>query len=119
MISTSPDGAGGAGPVHGKVTGCFASTKDAARRIAKERSPITAMGGTISQDPALPRDFEALAELVRPDDLEGSMSLGRDAAAWREGIEKFEKLGFTHLCLHDVSQDQRGFIEFARQFTDP
>ena len=24
--------------------------------------------------------------------------------------------GFTHVALHDVSEDQAGFIEFARQF---
>jgi G6PDH family F420-dependent oxidoreductase len=126
MISTSPDAAvideyrsaGGGTPIYGKVTGCFAATKDEAKRIAKERSPNTAIGGSISQELALPRDFEAVAELVRDDDLEGSMSLGRDPAAWREGIERFARLGFTHLCLHDVSKDQRGFIEFAKQFAE-
>jgi coenzyme F420-dependent glucose-6-phosphate dehydrogenase len=124
MISTSPDGdvidayrrAGGTEPIHGKVTGAFAASADEAKRIAMERSPNTAMGGSISQDLALPRDFESAAELVREDDLEGSMSLGNDPAAWRGGIETFAKLGFTHLCLHDVSEDQRGFIDFARQF---
>jgi hypothetical protein len=74
------------------------------------------MGGSLSQELELPRDFEAVAELVRPDDLEGSLSLGNDPGVWREGIEQFERLGFTHLCLHDVSEDQQGFIEFAKQF---
>jgi len=123
MISTSPDAeviesykqAGGKEPIHGKVTGCFASEEDA-RRIALERSPNSAIGGTISQDLALPRDFEAVAELVRADDLAGSMSLGRDPGVWRDGIARFEQLGFTHLCLHDVSEDQEAFIEFAKQF---
>ena len=67
----------------------------------------------------MPRDFETLAELVREDDFEGSMSLGRDPAAWREGIDTFERLGFTHLCLHDVSGDQTAFIDFAKQFVEP
>ena len=112
MISTSPDGAlideyrraGGTSPIYGKVTGCFAATKQEARRIAKERSPNSAIGGSISQELALPRDFEAVAELVREDDFEGSMSLGQDPGAWREGIATFEEQGFTHLCLHDVSE---------------
>jgi coenzyme F420-dependent glucose-6-phosphate dehydrogenase len=124
MISTAPSKevvdsyreAGGGDPIHGKVTGCFAASKDEATRIALERQPNTAMGGTISQDLPLPRDFETVAELVRGEDLEGSMSLGNDPAAWREGIEQFERLGFTHICLHDVSEDQAGFIEFAKQF---
>ena len=103
-------------PIYGKVTGCFAASKADALRIAVERQPNTAIGGTISQDLPLPRDFETVAELVRPDDLEGSLSLGNDPGAWREGIARFERLGFTHLCLHDVSEDQRGFIDFAKQF---
>ena len=40
---------------------------------------------------------------------------GIDLGLWREGIAKFEQLGFTHLCLHDVSEDQEAFIEFARE----
>jgi G6PDH family F420-dependent oxidoreductase len=124
MISTSPDRevvdaykqAGGSEPIYGKVTGCFAASKEDALRIALERQPNTAIGGTISQDLPLPRDFETVAELVRADDLEGAMSLGNDQAVWREGIEQFEEVGFTHLCLHDVSEDQAGFIEFAKQF---
>jgi coenzyme F420-dependent glucose-6-phosphate dehydrogenase len=124
LISTAPDEkvldeyrqAGGGEPIHGKVTGCFAASREEAAKIALERQPNTAMGGTISQDLPLPRDFEAVAELVREDDLAGSMSLGRDPAAWRDGIEAFERVGFTHLCLHDVSEDQVGFIEFAKRF---
>ena len=124
MISTSPDetvigeyrSAGGRELIHGKVTGCFARSEDEAKRIARDRTPNSAMGGTISQDLPLPRDFEAVAELVREEDLAGSLALGRDPAAWQERIAQFETLGFTHLCLHDVSEDQAGFIEFARQF---
>ena len=124
MISTAPDAAvveeylraGGREKIYGKVTGCFATTTDEAKKIARRRSPTTVMGGAISQELALPRDFEAVAELVREDDFDGSISLGNDPAAWREGIEKYVRLGFTHLCLHDVSEDQAGFIEFAKQF---
>jgi coenzyme F420-dependent glucose-6-phosphate dehydrogenase len=126
MISTAPakdvvdayKQAGGAEPIYGKVTGAFAASKEDALRIAVERQPNTAMGGTISQDLPLPRDFETVAELVRADDLEGALSLGDDPGAWRDGIEQFERLGFTHVCLHDVSEDQAGFIEFAQQFVD-
>ncbi len=122
LISTSPAGevvqtykdAGGKEPIHGKVTGCYASEDDA-KRIALERSPNSAMGGSVSQELALPRDFEAVAELVREDDLTGSMALGRDAGVWRERIARFERLGFTHVCLHDVSEEQEGFIDFAAQ----
>jgi G6PDH family F420-dependent oxidoreductase len=107
--------AGGKEPLYGKVTGAFASSEEQAKKIAKERSPNSAMGGALSQELALPRDFEAVAELVREDDVAESLVLGNDLDAWREKIREYEKAGFTHVCLHDVSEDQAGFVEFAAQ----
>jgi G6PDH family F420-dependent oxidoreductase len=115
IVKTFKD-AGGSGPIYGKVTGAFASSVDEAKRIALERQPNVAMGGDLSTELALPRDFEAVAQLVREDDLEGSLAFGDDPAAWREKLEAFEKAGFTHVALHDVGTDQRGFIEFAKHF---
>ncbi len=122
-MNTTPDGemvktfkeAGGSGPLYGKVTGVFAPDEGTARKVGKERQPNTAMGGSLSQELALPRDFEAVAELVREDDLEGSLVLGNDPAAWREQLDEYERAGFTHVCLHDVSTNQKEFIDFAKQ----
>jgi G6PDH family F420-dependent oxidoreductase len=122
-MNTSPDeeivrvyrDAGGAGPRYGKVTGAFAPDVETARRIGRERAPNTAMGGSLSQDLALPRDFEAVAELVREDDVAQSLVLGPDVEAWRAKVGEYERAGFTHVCLHDVSEEQRDFIEFARR----
>jgi G6PDH family F420-dependent oxidoreductase len=123
-MNTSPDAeivkifrdAGGKGPVYGKVAGAFASSEADARRIAKERQPNTAMPGDLSTELALPRDFEAVAELVREEDLEGSLVFGDDPGKWREKIAEFEDAGFTHVALHNVGEDQRAFIGFAKQF---
>jgi coenzyme F420-dependent glucose-6-phosphate dehydrogenase len=123
-MNTTPDpdvvkifrDAGGSGPIYGKVTGAFAPSVETARRIALERQPNVGMGGDLSTELALPRDFEAVAELVREEDLEGSLAFGDDPGAWREKIAAFDEAGFTHVSLHDVGEDQRGFIDFARQF---
>ena len=123
-MNTSPDAdlvklfkdAGGTGPIHGKVAGAFAPSKDEARKIARERQPNTALGGDLSTELALPRDFEAAAELVRDEDLDGSLVFGDDPGEWREKIAEFEEAGFTHVALHNVGEDQKGFIEFAAQF---
>ncbi len=105
---------GGGEPLYGKVTGVFAPTADEARRIARERGPNSALGGSLSQELALPRDFEAAAELVREDDFDGKLVLGADLDAWREQIAAYEQAGFTHVSVHDMSEDQEGFIAFAR-----
>jgi hypothetical protein len=98
------------------VTGAFAPSEAEARKIARERSPNSAMGGDLSTELALPRDFEAVTELVREDDLD-LLVLGNDAGRWREHLAEYESAGFTHVALHDVSQSQAAFIEFARQLT--
>jgi hypothetical protein len=74
------------------------------------------MGGDLSTELALPRDFEAVAELVREEDLD-LLVLGNDAGRWREQLAAYEDAGFTHVALHDVSQSQSAFLEFARQLT--
>jgi G6PDH family F420-dependent oxidoreductase len=123
-MNTTPDAdivklyrdSGGEGPVYGKVTGCFASSVDEALEIALKRQPNPAIGGDASTELALPRDFEAIAELVRPDDLKDILALGDDPDVWREKIDEYEKAGFTHVALHNVAEDQGSFIEFAQQF---
>jgi coenzyme F420-dependent glucose-6-phosphate dehydrogenase len=122
-MNTTPDAeivkeyrdAGGSGPVYGKVTGAFASSLDEALEIAVKRQPNPAMGGEISTELALPRDFEAVGELVRADDLKDALALGDDPDVWREKIAAFEQAGFTHVALHNVGEEQSGFIEFAAQ----
>jgi coenzyme F420-dependent glucose-6-phosphate dehydrogenase len=106
---------GGKGDAYGKVTGAFAPDATTAKKVAKERSPNTGMGGDLSTELALPRDFEAVADLVREDDLEGSLVLGNDPADWREKLDEFERAGFTHVTLHSVSADQQEFIDFAKE----
>jgi coenzyme F420-dependent glucose-6-phosphate dehydrogenase len=126
-MNTEPDAdivqeykqAGGTEPIYGKVTGAFAADPATAARIGKERSPNTGMGGSLSQELALPRDFEAVAELVHEDDLEGALVLGSDEGAWRSKIEEYERAGFTHVCLHSVAEEQEAFIEFASGFITP
>jgi coenzyme F420-dependent glucose-6-phosphate dehydrogenase len=123
-MNTSPDeaivkefkGAGGTGPIYGKLAGAFAPNADDARKIALERQPNTGMGGDLSTELALPRDFGAVAELVRAEDLEGSLVLGNDPGQWREKIAEFADAGFTHVALHNVGEDQADFIEFAKAF---
>ena len=111
--------AGGSGPKHGKVTGCFAGSKDQAKRIAHERWPNNALGGSLSQDLALPRDFEAAVKAVRPDDVAESLVLGNDPDEWVAQIREFDRAGFTHVALHNLNPDQAPFIAFARDEVAP
>src|SRR5215216_2756071 len=124
LMATSPDEevvqeyrrAGGSGPMYGKVTGAFARSREEALRLAHKRWPNMALGGSLSQDLALPRDFEAATQTVREEDMEDALVLGDDPGAWRDKIDEWRDAGFTHLTLHSISPEQREFVEFAAQF---
>ena len=77
------------------------------------------MGGDLSTELALPRDFEAVAELVREEDLEGLLVFGDDPGAWREKIDGVRATRASRTsALHDVGRRASAtFIEFARQLT--
>ena len=122
-MNTSPDAEivdlyrkeGGKEPIYGKIAGAYVSDLDAARRIAHERQPNAGIGGSVSQDLSLPRDFETVAELVRDEDIEGTVVLGDDEGAWRAHLDQYAEAGFTHVCLHSFTEEQADFIEFARR----
>jgi G6PDH family F420-dependent oxidoreductase len=127
FMNTKPDaklvtnytGAGGKAPTHGKVTGCWGPDRAKALKQAHELWANTGLGGSLGQDLALPRDFEAASENVRPEDLEDSLALGDDPDAWLEQIAKFDKAGFTHVSVHHIGDDQAGFIEFVQREVMP
>ena len=126
-MNVAPDGdtlktyeqAGGNGPRYGKVTGCWGPDRDKALQQAYQQWPNMGLGGSLSQDLALPRDFEAAGETVRPEDLEDSLALGDDPQAWVEQIRKFDDAGFTHVAVHHIGDDQQGFITFVQQEVAP
>ena len=111
--------AGGKEPKYGKVTGCWASSRDEALKQGHRRWPNMGLGGSLSQDLALPRDFEAASQTVRPEDMADSLVLGDDADTWVAKIREFDEAGFTHAGLHHVGENQRGFIEFVAREVVP
>jgi G6PDH family F420-dependent oxidoreductase len=127
FMTTSPDAelvqryekAGGKGAKHGKVTGCWGPDPKQALKQAYELWPNTALGGTLGQDLALPRDFEAATATIEPEDLADSLALGDDPDAWLERIAECEQAGFTHVSVHHIGKDQAGFIDFVQREVAP
>jgi coenzyme F420-dependent glucose-6-phosphate dehydrogenase len=68
------------------------------------------------QDIRSPKDFEAMAALVRPEDFKGRMLISSDLEAHRREIQKFLDMGFDQVYLHNVGRNQREWIEaFGRE----
>ncbi len=107
---------GGAGkPKYGQVTVCWATSEEEAKQTAWEAWPNAAIQGAASQELALPEHFEQLAEGASADDVAEALVIGPDPEPYLEQIGAFGEAGFTHVYLHQVGPDQRGFLDFARE----
>ena len=107
--------AGGAGkPTYAEISVAFDRTEEAGLERAAATWPLPAIPGELSQELPLPRHFEQAAEQVEPSDLRGKVAAGPDPAPYLEAVEQYAKAGFEHIALHQIGQDQAGFIEFAR-----
>jgi G6PDH family F420-dependent oxidoreductase len=102
-------------PRYGQVTVCWAESEEGARRTAYEWWPNAALKGDLSQELALPEQFEEAAEMVTEDDVAEQIACGPDPERHLELIRKFDDAGFDHVYVHQVGPDQDGFFRFYRE----
>jgi len=121
LVGTSPKkatidrfrAAGGTGkPCYGELTVCWAADEAQARRTAREWWPNAALGGALSQELALPQDFEAACEPIGEDLIAQSIVCGPDPRKHLRAIEEYVRAGYTHVCVHQVGPDQEGCLRF-------
>ena len=121
LISVAPndkvvgffDNAGGSGkPRYGQVHVCYAESEEKGRRTAHEIWPNAAMGGALGQELATTSHYEAVAQLVREEDVAESVVCGPDPEPHLEQIGAYENAGFTHVFVHQIGPDQEGFLRF-------
>jgi G6PDH family F420-dependent oxidoreductase len=121
LVSTSPDAelldafdsAGGKGkPRYGQLTVCWAETEREARRTAFEWWPNAALEGPLSQELPLPSHFEAASAMVTEDDVAKAIVCGPDPEAHATQLDAFRDAGYTHVYVHQVGPDQKGFLRF-------
>ena len=105
--------AGGEGPVIGQLTICWGPPEEAAR-TAYEIWPNAAVKGQLSQDLPTWSHFEQAAGMVSVDDVRESVVVGHDVGAVVEQVGAYVDAGFTHLHLHQVGPEQRGFFDAWR-----
>jgi hypothetical protein len=70
------------------------------------------MESSLSWELALPKHFEAVAELVTEEAVAKEIVCGPDPAGYMAAIGKYVDAGFDHLSFHQVGPDQEGFFEF-------
>ena len=121
LISVAPDKdlvsefeqSGGDGkPRYGQLHVCYDQDAERARRTAYEVWPNAAMGGALGQELATTSHYEAVAQLVRPEDVAQSVVCGPDPDEHLEQIREYDRAGFTHVFVHQIGAEQDAFLRF-------
>ncbi len=124
LISTSPDegivsgfeSSGGKGkPKLGMMHVAYDQDAQAALERAHRLWPNTALAGSGGQELPAPRDFEAAAANVTPEDMAEQTPHGPDPEPYLDQIRAFDEAGFTHVYIHHIGDNQDEFVEFARR----
>ncbi len=124
LISTAPkkeliqtfQSSGGTGKTHiGQLTVCWAADEKQARHTAFEWWRNAALQGQLSQELALPKDFEAASALATEDMVAKEIVCGPDPQQHLQKIQKFFGAGFSQVYVHQVGPDQEGFFRFYQR----
>jgi coenzyme F420-dependent glucose-6-phosphate dehydrogenase len=112
LIRTFERAGGESKPRYGQLHVCWAEDESDARKTATEWWPNTSVPGELGVELPLPRHFEQAAEVVREEDVAGSVVCGPDPEAHLEAIRSYLDAGYDHVYLHQVGPDQEGFFRF-------
>ncbi len=115
----SAAGRGGDAPRYGQLTVCWAADEAAARKIALEWWPNSALHGELSVELPVPAHYEQATVDVTEDMIARSIICGPDPERHLEGIEEFADAGFDHVYVHQVGPDQEGFMRFYDEHVLP
>lgn len=72
------------------------------------RTPI--LPGIVNEHLSTPRQFDAAAQFVRPEDLAEHVRISADPARHLEWLHADVELGFEHIYLHNVGRNQSEFL---------
>lgn len=107
---------GGEGkPTYGQLHVCWAADEPSAKQTALERWPNAAISGGYSFELPMPAHFEEAAELVDADKVAESVVCGPDPDRHLAAIHEYLDAGYDHVYVHQIGDDQEGFLRFYEQ----
>jgi G6PDH family F420-dependent oxidoreductase len=112
VVESFEQGGGNGKPRYGQLHVCYDEDEARARKTAHEVWPNAAMGGSLGQELATTEHYEAVAELVREEDVAESVVCGPDPDRHLEQIREYEQAGFTHVFVHQIGREQEPFLRF-------
>ncbi len=100
-------------PAYVEISVCWAESEDVGRRTAYEVWPIAANRGELNRLLPTPAHYEQLADMVTIEDVTEGMPCGPDPEPYIKEIEDRIRMGFDHICIHQIGEQQKEFMEFA------
>jgi len=112
LVERFEQAGGGGKPRYGQVTVCYAEDEAKAKKTAFEVWPNAGLEGPLSQELAIPKHYEAAAQLLDEDDVAETVICGPDPQRHLEAIREYDDAGYTHVYVHQVGRDQDSFFRF-------
>ena len=103
-------------PIYLQMQLSYADTDEQALDNAHQQWRTNIFDSPLLTELPTPSHFEAAAEFVAPDDMQGPVRCSSSPAQHLEWIGAYEELGFDAIFLHNVGRNQRQFIStFAEE----
>jgi G6PDH family F420-dependent oxidoreductase len=128
LVATAPDAdlvatfdrAGGDGkPRYAQLTVCWGRDEQQAIETALRVWPNAALKGTLGQELPLPSHFEQAATMVTRADIADVVVCGPDPDRHRAAVQEYVDAGFDHVYVHQIGDDQEGFLRFYERVIMP
>ncbi|MBW4556678.1 MAG: TIGR03885 family FMN-dependent LLM class oxidoreductase [Trichormus sp. ATA11-4-KO1] len=109
-------GGGQGKPMYLKVQLSYAADEDTALQGAYDQWRTNIFQSPVLTDLRHPKQFEAIAEFVKPMDMYKYVRISADSQQHIEWLKQDIELGFNEIYLHNVNREQQTFIEvFGKQ----
>jgi len=104
-------GGGEGKPMYLKVQLSYGQDEEKALQGAYDQWRTNIFKSLVLSDLRLPKQFDAAAEFVKPEDMYEYVRISAEPEQHIEWLQKDLELGFSELYLHNVNREQQGFIE--------
>ena len=105
----------GDGVTYGELTVCWDEDEHSAAETVAKLWPQGTLASSLLWDLPTPAHFRQATQDVGPEDVAGDVPCGPDPDAHIEGIQEYVDADFDMLAIHQVGDDQAGFIEFYEE----
>ncbi|ARU51135.1 putative non-F420 flavinoid oxidoreductase [Cellulosimicrobium cellulans] len=105
--------AGGRGPLALQVHVAWGDDDAAAFAVAHDQWRSNLLPPSVSWHLETPEQFDAVADLVRPEEVRGTVLVEHDAERFADRVAELAACGFDEVYLHHVGQQQDAFLDAA------